>query len=73
MSVRASAQHTATEQGWTLTTLLDVVLDFVHEHGDDAAFLGYLAQRAAQDNRDSGATVRQPLGTLADFNRDRRQ
>jgi len=52
VSARAAALRTATEQGWSVSTLLDVVLDFVHLRDEDAVFIHYLSERAAADNRE---------------------
>lgn len=57
MSVHAAARRIATEQGWSTTTLLDVVLDYIDNQQADAAFIEYLGERAAADNRESGAMV----------------
>lgn len=42
------------EQGWTNTTELQVVLDFLDENVDASKFLRYLEQRV-QDEQDGAA------------------
>jgi hypothetical protein len=36
-------------EGWTDTTLLDVVLDYIGNQGSDDAFADYLAERSAPE------------------------
>lgn len=58
MSTHSIAERAMTTQGWSMRKLLDVCLDYIDNQQDDAAFNDYLAQRAAADNRTSGAAVR---------------
>jgi hypothetical protein len=51
MSAHEIARADQAREGWTDTTLLALVLDYVDNQDDDAAFADYLAEHA--DSGDS--------------------
>lgn len=48
-----SLEEIAEEQGWTDTTLLGVLIDWIDNHADKSAAVAYARQRAEQENQEA--------------------